>query len=197
MENSQLISDVELLAESLKSLPEPVARPTLVVVSGLPGTGKSHFCAQLAERADFAILESDALRKELFPKPAYSLQESARLFRAIHHLLERLLRQGIPAILDATTLLESHREQTYGIAERTGARLILVEVEAPPELVYSRLGERESLRKDGRAGKSDADWGVYLRMKPTIEKIRRRHYSVDTSRDVTPVIDQIVSQMTR
>ncbi len=50
MEDTQLAADVERLAESLGQLPEPVAEPVLVVVGGLPGSGKSYFCGKLAER---------------------------------------------------------------------------------------------------------------------------------------------------
>jgi hypothetical protein len=34
-------------------------------------------------------------------------------------------------------------------------------------------------------------------MKPTVEKIRRNHYAVDTSRDITPVLDKIVREVRR
>jgi predicted kinase len=164
------------------------------VVSGLPGTGKSYFTARLAEKAEFAVLESDALRKVLFTSPDYSPNESSRLFRAVHALIKRMLDRGIPMVLDATTLSEAHREQLYSIAERTGARLVLVEVTAPPELVYSRLEKRRSMRAD-RLDSSDADWEVYLRMKPAAERIGRGHYSVDTSQDIAPVIDRVLREI--
>jgi hypothetical protein len=32
-------------------------------------------------------------------------------------------------------------------------------------------------------------------MKPTVEKISGRHYSVDTSRDISPVIEWIVEEV--
>ena len=95
---------MQRLTDGLGELPEPVVRPPFVVVSGLPGTGKSYFCAKLAERLPFVILESDALRKALFSPPSYSPEERARLFRALHLLIERLLKGGIPLILDATNL---------------------------------------------------------------------------------------------
>jgi predicted kinase len=193
MENAQLAGEVERLAESLGQLPEPVAKPTLVAVSGLPGTGKSYFSAKLAERLSFVILESDALRKILFPYPTYSAEESTRLFRAVHRLIERLLKRGIPVILDATNLSERHREYLYSIAEHLGIKLILVRVEAPPELVAGRLHQRQEIRES----KSDADWTVYQRMRSSLEEIQRRHYVVDTSRDITPVLDKIVKEVTR
>ena len=193
MEDSQLISDVKRLTESLGELPEPVVKPTFIAVSGLPGTGKTYFCTKLVERLPFVILESDALRKTLFSSPSYSPEESARLFRALHFLIGRLLKKGIPLILDATNLSEHYREYLYHIADRVGARLMMVSVEAPPEVVRERL----AARAEQPASRSDADWEVYLKLKPTVEKICRAHYVVDTSRDISPVLDKIVRQVKR
>ena len=39
---------------------------------------------------------------------------------------------------------------------------------------------------------SDADWAVYQRMRATSQKMQRNHYAVDTSRDITPVLDKVV-----
>jgi predicted kinase len=192
---SQLVSDLQRLTDGLGKLPEPVVRPPFVVVSGLPGTGKSYFCARLAGRLPFVILESDALRKTLFSPPSYSPEESAHLFRLLHRLIEKLLKKGIPLILDATNLSERDRERFYNIAEHGDARLILVRMEAPPELVYERLeGRRNSADS---AGNSDADWEVYRKMKPRVEKISRKHYVADSSRDISPVLTKIIREINR
>ena len=192
-QNQLLFSDVERLTESLGQLPEPVVKPFFIVVSGLPGTGKSHFCSKLEESLSFLILESDALRKTLFSVPCYSRQESSHLFQTIHVLIERLLKRGVSLILDATNLSERYRERLYSIADRLDVKLILVWVEAPPQIVHERIKNR---LEDSKA-KSDADWAVYQRMKPTVQKICRNHYVVDTSRDITPVLDKIVREANR
>ena len=193
LHKSQAASDVERLSESLEQLPEPMAEPSFIAVSGLPGTGKSYFCSKLAERLPHIVLESDALRKTLFSKPGYSQQESSRLFRAIHNLIESLLKKGIPIILDATNLSERYREHLYSISDHLNVRLILVRVEAPPEVVQERLEKRN---KDPGAN-SDADWTVYQKMKSNVQRISRNHYVVDTSQDITPVLDKIVREASR
>jgi predicted kinase len=195
VEDSQLVSDVQRLTESLGKFPEPVVKPAFIAVSGLPGTGKSHFCSKLGERLSFVIVESDALRKTLFPAPSYSSSESARLFQALHLIIERLLKKGISLILDATNLSERYRERLYNIADRLDVKLILVRVEAPPQVVYERLKSRQDGTNPGN--KSDADWEVYQRMRSTVQKIRRNHYAVDTSRDIAPVLDKIVREARR
>ena len=192
MEQTQLISNVQRLMNSLRQLPEPVVKPALVVVSGLPGTGKSYLSSRLSERLPFVVLESDALRKTLFPSPDYSAVESTRLFQAIHLLIERLLKRGISIILDAANLSERYRERLYNIADHLDVKLILVSVEAPPQVVYERLTKPGA---ESKRSKSDADWEVYQKMRPTVERISRRHYVVDTSKDITPVLDKIVREV--
>ena len=189
------MDDVQILKRSLGQLPEPMVYPPFIVVAGLPGTGKSYLCHRLAERLSLVVLESDALRQILFTEPNYSPEESARLFKAIHLLIEQLLKKGIPVALDATNLSESNREYLYHIAEQLDVKLILVWVEAPPEVVRQRLEERS---KEGhREDMSQADWSVYLKLRDSAQPMRRHHFVVDTSRDISPVLSKIVREATR
>ena len=195
MEQTRIQQDVEVLQQSIDGLQESVARPFLILVSGLPGTGKSYISRRLAERLSLAVLETDALRKTLFPTPIYSTEESARLFHACHLLVEELLGKGIPVLLDATNLQERHREPLYSIAERLKVKLLIVRVEAPMEEVMERLQQRtDDPNSDGH---SDADWQVYQRLRSSADAIRRNHFVVDTSGDVTPVVDKIVREVNK
>jgi predicted kinase len=195
MVNPRVEADVRRLVASLDRLPEPAVPPVFIVVSGLPGTGKSCLSRRLAERLSYSILESDALRKQLFRLPTYSNVESGILFRAIHRLIEELLEKGISLILDATNLTETYRERLYNIADRYKARLIIARTEAPPEVVRERLKDRVVKARNGE--QSDADWKVYLKLSATVEKIRRRHFKVDTTRDITPLVEKIVKAARR
>lgn len=190
-----MIADARRLAKTFEKLPEAEAQPAAIIISGLPGTGKSYFCRRLAERLPFVILESDALRKKLFPNPAYSAVESAYLFRAIHCLMENFLQKGIPIILDATNLTRKHRERLYNIAERHHAKLIIIQMKAPLEVVQKRLNRRAN--GNGHEDNSTADWSVYKKMKPSVDKIDRRHFTVDTSKDITPAIVKIIREANR
>ncbi len=192
---SERVDDLERLRESLPGPPPPVAKPVMVVVSGLPGSGKSYLSRRLAAQVPLLVLESDALRETLVRRPSYSKAESGRLFRACHALIGDLLRQGICVLLDATNLLECHRERLYHIAEGMGARPIIVDVQAPPEVIYQRLKDRsEGVDIQDR---SSADWPVYQRMSSTAEPIRRNHFVVDTSEDIAPAIAKLVREIGR
>ena len=191
--SARLASDSLRLLESLGALPEPAAEPFFIAVSGLPGTGKSYFCHRLVKKLPAALLESDALRKVLFPSPTYSSSESSHLFKIIHLLIERLLSKGISIILDATNLSEKNREYLYSISDRLKVKFILVRVVAPQEVVNQRLQERQTSPEN----KSDADWEVYRKLQSTEEEIHRKHYTVDTSKDISSSINKIVREAQR
>ena len=71
-ERQQHLEDALTIEEHIRPLPPPRTSPALVVLSGLPGSGKSHFCRRLISRYPMAHLESDALRKALCGQPTYS-----------------------------------------------------------------------------------------------------------------------------
>jgi predicted kinase len=191
MRKSDYINDTDKLYASLGELPEAVKNPALVLVSGLPGTGKTYFSKELSKRLPFITLESDALRRVLNTNPNHSKPESARLFSAIHSLCERLLKEGYCVIVDATNLAEKHRQHFYDISDRTGVTLIIVQVIAPESVVKERLDKR----KKEPDGNSYADWKVYIRMKKSVDKIRRKHYSLDTTTDYSNILGEIVEEI--
>jgi DegV family protein with EDD domain len=190
---SRLEGDVNKLESSLHDVPEPRPRPSLVIVCGLPGSGKSYFSRALIGRHPLAHLDSDALRKILFSRPTHSAEESTRLFAAVHAVLERLLSRGVNAVLDATSLKEVHRQVLYQIAERAGARLIIIQTEAPPSVARQRLEARS--RGSHPRDSSEATPAVYDRMKGEAEPIGRQHIRVDTSSDIEQALQTVVRQI--
>ncbi|PKB68652.1 MAG: hypothetical protein BZY82_00285 [SAR202 cluster bacterium Io17-Chloro-G3] len=179
--------------ESISPLPSPVINPVLVITSGLPGTGKSYLSRQLSELVPLAIVESDDIRKRLFHSPTYSPVESRYLFQQIHKVLKALLTRGISVFLDATNLREADRRKLYTIADIQYSKLILLHLKAPANLVRDRLNKRnlDPNRKDH----SDANWNVYLRMRGQVDSIRRQHYTIDTSNDITNVVIRIADEI--
>ena len=187
--------DVERMRASLPQGPPATATPVMVVVSGLPGSGKSYFSRRLVEQVPLLVLESDVLRKVLFPSPSYTSTESTRLFSSCHSLIRDLLKDGVSILLDATNLVEGHRERLYNIADQLGVKLLLVYLKAPPGVVRERLKGR-ALGLDAEDS-SGADWQVYEKLSVAVEPIKRNHFVVDTGRDISPAIANVVQEINR
>lgn len=187
------VEDADRLEASLREIPPPTPAPALVMVSGLPGSGKSHFSRRLAARHPVAHLDSDALRRALFPHPTHLPDESTRLFAAVRVLMERLLSRGMSVILDATSLKKAHRRPVYEIAERAGARLVIVQTESPPEVARARLEARA--RGEDPLDASEATPEVYDRMSAEAEPIERPFTKVDTSGDIEPALEAVLRNL--
>jgi predicted kinase len=184
----ELARDVETIEGTLGPLPPPRAVPLLVALSGLPGSGKSHLARRLKEAAPFVHLESDALRRRIFERPAYTQGESEQLFRAVYWVAERLLARGLNTIVDATNLRESHRETLANMARRQGADLALVSLTAPEVVLRERLQAREA------AGSEEAGLAVYERLLAEVEPPALPHLSIDSSQDMGPYVEQIAAR---
>ena len=191
-EGDEAFRDAARLLAAVGPLPSPAARPALVALAGLPGTGKSTFARRLAERLPLVVVESDALRRVLFRRRTYSARESARLFAAIHRLIAQLLARGVVVVLDATNLTERHRGRLSRIAGDAGAKLLVVHVHASEQVVRQRLAGRG---KPGSGGNSEADWAVYARMRGTFEPILQKHYAVDTAVDIEPAVRRVAEEL--
>ncbi len=191
MEKSQTIADADKLYASLKDLPTSLANPVLVIVSGLPGAGKTYFAKKLSEKLQLTTLESDFLRRVLNPSPVYTRAESLCLFNAIHLLCERLLKEGYSVIIDATNLAEKNRQSYYDISDRLEIKMIIVQITAPESIIKERLNSRAGELNNN----SDADWEIYLRMSKSVDKINRKHYALDTSADYSDVFEKIVEEI--
>ena len=197
--SKQVLDDVAFLHEVLARgegearAPAP-SQAILVALSGLPGTGKSHFARELNRRVPSVVLESERLRKLLVPYPRYTPSEHARVFNACHVLIEEFLSQGRRVTFDATNLTESFRGPLYRICDKLSVPLILVRFTAPRDVVRRRLEERaEGLHHDNY---SDADWLVYCRLSPYEEPVGRPHHTVDSSTDVSAAVEEVARLVT-
>jgi predicted kinase len=52
----------------------------IVIVTGLPGSGKSYFASRLASMLDADYINSDRIRKNLFTQRTYSEEEKLKVY---------------------------------------------------------------------------------------------------------------------
>jgi predicted kinase len=147
----------------------------LIIVCGLPGSGKSTLARALSKRRGAVHLSSDLIRKRLFPRPSYSEEEKSMVYQEMAETCRKALSGGRDVVADATFYRESARERFLSLARETGARSIVILCSLREGEVRRRLGRRV------RGGPSDADFGVYMKMKAAFEPIRGEHLEVDTA----------------
>ncbi len=103
--------------------PRPGVFPNLIVMAGLPGTGKSTLARALAKELDAVVLDKDVIREVLFSqeKVNYSTQQNDLV---IVHMLERaeqIMGTGKTVILDGRPFSRKHQvESVHKSAEKMG-----------------------------------------------------------------------------
>jgi predicted kinase len=163
---------------------EPLGdRPALVLMGGVPGSGKSSLARELAGAANFTVVRSDLVRKELagvapearpgrdFATDIYSPEWTERTYAACRQRAEALLWEGRRVIVDATFREEERRRNFIDAARRLAVPVHWFECHADGETIRQRLAAR---RNDA----SDADWAVYEQSVATWEAPSARSTAV-------------------
>lgn len=155
------------------------ASPMLIMVCGLPGTGKTTLAREIARRTGFVHVMSDVVRKELagkkpeetgsgkFGEGIYSESFTERTYSEIAGRAGSFLGQGRSCVVDATFSKKKYLDRVREAAAPAGALVFVVECAAPDEVIKARLDKR--CLEAGNV--SDADWRIYLWKKASFEEI--------------------------
>lgn len=147
-----------------------LARVRLVLVGGLPGTGKSTLATALSDRLGLALLRSDEVRKDLVgvghettaPATAYARETTTATYAALLDRTRTLLTHGESVVLDATWPTEALRATARRVADETASEIVELECVTDTATAHARLR--------GRTGDaSDADVAVHERLRVSVE----------------------------
>lgn len=113
-------------------------QPTLFMMFGYPGAGKTTTSKVIHELTGAEHLSSDELRLQLFPNPTYTQKEHDELYQTLDKKTETLLKAGKSVIYDANLNRFQHRLEKYEMCKRTGARPVLLWLQTPLEVARNR-----------------------------------------------------------
>lgn len=138
----------------------------VVIVFGLPGSGKSYFASRLANRIDAEYINSDRLRKEMFKMRTYSKQEKESVYQTMLRKMKEDVAQNKNVVLDATF----HKKQTrkpFMKEMKTKGGIYFIEIVAEERIIRDRLKKKRRY--------SEADFKVYKIISSENEPLRESH----------------------
>ena len=139
----------------------------IVVVLGLPGTGKSYFAEKLSNRIGAVHLNSDRLRNALHARGKYTLDDKLHIYRVMAKKTKQALDQGKSVIVDATFYKHEMIDLFMTLAKDHASPIRFIKVEADEALVQERLQKH---RTD-----SEADFPVYQKIKDEFDELHVPH----------------------
>ena len=140
--------------------------PTVVIVFGLPGTGKSYFASRLADLTNAEYINSDRLRKELFSQRTYSDKEKEMVYREMLEKTKRAINENTNVVLDATFYKNDGRNRLLEEIKNS-SEISFIEIRADENTINRRLGKERLY--------SEADFEVYKLIKQQWEPLNAPH----------------------
>ena len=131
------------------------AQVRVVVIGGLPGTGKTTLATGLARQLGATLLRSDVVRKELAGLPPdeparadldsglYDRAHSDRTYAALVDRARCLIERGQSVVLDASWNDDAHRAPVRAAARSTSSELSELCCELPADLAAGRMRRRD------------------------------------------------------
>ena len=145
----------------------------IVIVFGLPGSGKSYFAKRVAQMLSATYIGSDAVRKDMFPFPSYTEEEKKEIYA-------EMMRRSTEAkylkevVVDATFSDFETREKFLGQAKKI-TDVYIIEIRADEDIIKQRLALP---RQD-----SDADFEVYKKIKSAWQPLMEEHLVLRSTND--------------
>ncbi|WP_051182097.1 bifunctional aminoglycoside phosphotransferase/ATP-binding protein [Nocardia vinacea] len=140
----------------------------LVLVGGLPGTGKSTVAADLSLATGAVVISSDHVRKQLlagheltgsigtYDAGAYAPAGKARVYAEMLAEARALLGSGVSVVLDASWIDATERQRAAALAEETYADLIQLRCVCPRAVASGRIRQRAGCESDATPDIADA-----------------------------------------
>lgn len=139
--------------------PEPT--PVLIILSGLPGTGKSTLAQRLARETGAVYLRIDTIEQAL--RDLCGIAVEGEGYRLAYRIARDNLLAGHDVIADSCNPIELTRREWEAVATETGGRHLNVEVVCSDPAEHRR-------RVEGRASEVA---GLVL---PSWDDVQRREY---------------------
>lgn len=135
-------------------------QPSLVVMHGLAGSGKTKVSQQLVEMLGAVRVRSDVERKRLHglagharthsgPYSGIYAPETTRLtYDRLKSLVRDIIGAGFPAIVDAAFLRRAVRDQFRELAGELRVPFVILSCTAPHAELFGRVARRDALMND-------------------------------------------------
>lgn len=145
----------------------------LVIIFGLPGSGKSYFANQLSHVLAIPHLKSDDARDTIDKRGDYDPESKATVYQTLITKAEEQLATYTAVIVDATFHKKWMREIVEAKAHEHNQSLRFIQLVADEAIIQQRVNKN---RPD-----SDADYDIYQKLKAEADPLQASHLILDSS----------------
>ena len=118
-------------------------RPTLFMLVGLPGSGKTYLARHLVKRLGVPVVSLERIRQTILKQPTLSRQEEAVIWQVGAMLIEGYLSVGLSVVCDVDVNTHQQRDELKRIANFFKAKPIIIWQQIDQKTAWARCQNRQ------------------------------------------------------
>ncbi|HEX7455859.1 MAG TPA: ATP-binding protein [Candidatus Nanoarchaeia archaeon] len=194
-----------LAADNIRTLKGPSTsfkKPLVIILVGIPGSGKTTLARKLVEKFPLTILNEEDMTSFLSPRATIFKKSSTEVFQLATKTIEQLVKSGKACIYDANIKTREQRELLKKTVEDFGGGSLLIYLDCPKEICYERL-QKQNLaieRGETKGFILDKDFFEFEAYSTRIPSPEEQHvsYSCQASEgffQIVPLVEKRISQV--
>ncbi len=155
----------------------------LIMIMGLPGTGKTTFARSLALGLKGVHLNTDIVRDHLGLRGQYDEDTKNKVYKALLEQAKTALEEGQVVVVDGTFFKKELRRPFLELSEVADSPIRWIEIKASESVIKERVSQSREY--------SEADFDVYLKIKKAYEPLEEKHLVLHSDEDP---IDEMIAK---
>ena len=182
----------EITADDKFHTTKNTGHPRLLIMSGLPMSGKSYLTNMITEKLDnICIVRTDYIRPVVAQhmnrrEPIYTKEEHEHVFALGHELVKNAIINSWPVIADATNLTDDYRQWAITAAMGQAEQILVAFLEISHETAMDRNIEKD---RYGSAA-TPAVYAILNFEKESLDKCTTPYVVINSEIDIRPWADE-------
>lgn len=160
----------------------------LIIICGLPGTGKTTLAKALAKKFHLTHISTDIIRKKHFKHREYSKKEKMKVYSLVFSEAEKELVVGKNIALDGTFYKSTLRKTAYSLAKKYKTKFFIIECTISENEIKKRIEKREKTKNA-----SEADFKTYKKVNLQFNQIKEKHLKINCAENMTSKIKKVAA----
>ncbi len=122
------------------------SKPHLIIMVGIPGSGKSFFAEHFAETFNAPLISFHRIRSELFSAPTFSKDENAIIGQVANYMINEVLKTGRTIVYEGQTDTHVERNLIAKKSRDAGYQPLFIWVQTEPDTARKRATKKSADR---------------------------------------------------